>query len=258
MSKIPFTRNSPQARQNQTPQQPVEGQPDPNAPYQHPMLEDPNALANRLEDSELFVRRNKNIVFGLLAALVLAVVGGFGYYTWRQSQDDKAQAAMIQAVNYWEADSLKKALKGDGQAGGLEAIATEYSGTKAGNLANFYAGAASLKEGKFEQAIDYLEDFSSDDLLLQARANALIGDANMELKKYKEAANYYQKAADYKANEYFTPAYLMKLAVAQEMQKDFAAAEQAYSKIIGDYPNAAEANEAKIYQARAKAMTGAK
>ncbi|OON71184.1 cytochrome C biosynthesis protein [Hymenobacter sp. CRA2] len=222
----------------------------------HPLLEDPNALATRLEDSELFVRRNKSIVFGLLAALVLLVVGGFGYYTWRKSQDDKAQAAMFQAVNYWEADSLKKALKGDGQYDGMENVASEYSGTKAGNLANFYAGAAALKEGKYDQAIDYLEDFTSDDLLLQARAYALIGDANMELKKYKEAADYYQKAADYKANEYFTPGYLMKLALAREMQKDLTGAAEAYAKIISDYPTAAELNDAKIYQARNKAMAG--
>jgi tetratricopeptide (TPR) repeat protein len=258
MSKIPFTRNSPQARQNQTPQPAVEGQPDPNAPTQHPLLEDPSALANRLEDSELFVRRNKNVVFGLLALIVLAVVGAFGYYTWRNSQDDKAQAAMFQAVNYWEADSLKKAMKGDGQSGGLEGVASEYGGTKAGNLANFYAGAAALKEGKFKEAIDYLEDFSSDDLLLQARAYALIGDANMELKQYKEAADYYQKAADYKTNEYFTPGYLMKLAVAREMQKDYSAASEAYAKIVSEYPTSAEVNDAKIYQARAKALTGGK
>jgi TolA-binding protein len=258
MSKIPFTRNSPQARQNQTPQQPAEGQPDPNAPYEHPLLEDPNALANRLEDSELFVRRNKNLVFGALAVLVLAVVGAFGYYYWRTSQDEKAQAAMFPAVSYWEADSLKKAMKGDGQAAGLEGLAGEYSGTKASNLVNFYAGVAALKEGKYEQAIDYLEDFSSDDLLLQARAYALIGDANMEQKKYKEAADYYQKAADYKTNEYFTPGYLMKLAVAREMQKDFAGAGEVYAKIVNEYPMSAEVNDAKIYQARALAMTGGK
>ncbi|RTQ48397.1 tetratricopeptide repeat protein [Hymenobacter gummosus] len=258
MSKIPFTRNSPQARQNQTPQQPADGQPDPNAPYEHPLLEDPNALANRLEDSELFVRRNKNLVFGLLGLIALAVVGAFGYYYWRTSQDQKAQAAMFQAVNYWETDSLKKAMKGDGQAVGLEGVATNYSGTKASNLANFYAGVAALKEGKYEQAIDFLEDFSSDDLLLQARAYALIGDANMEQKKYKEAADYYQKAADYKTNEYFTPGYLMKLAVAREMQKDYAGAGEIYADIISKYPLSAEVNDAKIYQARVQAMTAAK
>ncbi|UYZ58403.1 tetratricopeptide repeat protein [Hymenobacter latericus] len=258
MSKIPFTRNSPLARQNQPQQQPEQGQPDPNAPAAHPMLEDPNALAARLGESEDFVRRNKNILFGILAAVVLLVVGGFGYYTWRSSQDEKAQAAMFQAVHYWESDSLKKAMKGDGQYAGLEAVVNEYSGTKAANLANFYAGTAALKNGEFQKAIDYLEDFSSDDLLLQARAYALIGDANMELKKYKEAGDYYQKAADYKTNDYFTPAYLMKLALAQEMQKDYAAAEQTYSKIVTDYPTSSEVTDAKVYQARAKAMLGGK
>ncbi|KAA9332938.1 tetratricopeptide repeat protein [Hymenobacter busanensis] len=257
MSKIPYTGQSPQARQGQVPQQqPNAGQPDLNAPVEHPLLEDPDALAARLGESEEFVRRNKNILFGVLAALVLAIVAGFGYYTWRKSQDEKAQAAMFQAVNYWEADSVKKALKGDGQYDGLETIASEYSGTKAGNLANFYAGAAALKEGQYAQAIDYLEDFSSDDMLIQARAYALIGDANMELKKYKEAADYYQKAADHKANDYFTPGYLMKLATAKEMAKDNAGAVAAYDKIVNDYPTAAEVNDAKIMRARAQAMTG--
>ncbi|GAA4390368.1 tetratricopeptide repeat protein [Hymenobacter koreensis] len=257
MSKIPYTGQSPQARQGQVPQQqPTEGQPGLNTPVEHPLMEDPDALAARLGESEEFVRRNKNILFGVLAAIVLAVVAGFGYYTWRKSQDEKAQTAMFQAVNYWEADSVKKALKGDGQYDGLETIATEYSGTKAGNLANFYAGAGALKEGQYAKAIDYLEDFSSDDFLIQARAYALIGDANMELKKYAEAANYYQKAADHNANEFFTPGYLMKHATAREMANDYAGAVQDYDRIINDYPTAAELNDAKIMRARAQAMAG--
>ncbi|WP_400192745.1 tetratricopeptide repeat protein [Hymenobacter sp. B81] len=252
MSKIPYTGQSPQARQGQAQQQPGAVPPEEGQPAAHPLLEDPDALANRLGESEEFVRRNKNIVFGLLAAIVLAVVAGFGYYTWRKSQDEKAQTAMFQAVNYWEADSTKKALKGDGQYDGLEAIASEYSGTKAANLANFYAGAAALKEGQFTKAIDFLEDFSSDDLLIQARAYALIGDANLELKKFKEAADYYQKAADYNANDFFTPGYLMKLATARELNKDFAGAVAAYDKIVNEYPTAAEINDAKIMRARAQ------
>jgi tetratricopeptide (TPR) repeat protein len=255
MSKIPYTGNSPLARQSK--QQAVPGEPEEvNASVEHPLLEDPDALASRLGDSEEFVRRNKNIVFGLLAAVVLLIVGGVGYYTWRNSQTEKAQAAMFQAVNYWESDSLKTALKGDGQYDGLETVASEYGGTKAGNLANFYAGAAALKSGDYKKAIDYLEDFSSDDLLLQARAYALIGDANMELKKYKEAADYYQKAADYKANDYFTPGYLMKLAIAREENKDYTGAAEAYEKVVNDYPTAGEVNEAKIMLARAQAQAG--
>ncbi|WP_167856472.1 tetratricopeptide repeat protein [Hymenobacter metallicola] len=257
MSKIPYTRNSPQNRPQPTqvpadPNQPIEGELVP----EHPLLEDPDALAARLANSEDFLRRNKNILLGLLALIVLAVVGAFGYYTWRSSQDSKAQAAMFQAVNYWEADSLAKAMKGDGQYDGLEAIASEYSGTKAGNLANFYAGAAALKQGQFQAAIDYLEDFSSDDLLVQARAYSLLGDANMELNKYKEAADLYNKAANHNANEFFSPGYLMKEATARELAKDYEGAIKAYDKILTDYQNAQEANEAKQFKARAEGLNG--
>ncbi|SNR49558.1 tetratricopeptide repeat protein [Hymenobacter mucosus] len=255
MSKIPFTGKSPQARQQQQvtsdPLQPVEA-------YnpEHPLLEDPDALATRLANSEDFLRRNKSVLLGLLAVVVLAVAGGFGYYIWRSSQDGKAQAAMFQAVDYWEADSLQQAMKGDGRNLGLERIASEYSGTDAGNLANFYAGAAALKQGNFKAAVDFLEDFSSDDLLVQARAYALLGDAHLEQNQNKEAADFYNKAANHNANEYFSPIYLLKEATAREQANDYAGAISAYDKILTEYPAAAEAAEARQYKARAEGLAG--
>lgn len=258
MSKIPFTGKSQQARQQQT-QQVVSSDPlQPAEAYnpELPLLEDPDVLAARLANSEDFLRRNKNVLLGLVAVVVLAVAGGFGYYLWRGSQDTKGQAALFQAVNYWEADSLQKAMKGDGKNLGLERVASEYSGTDAGNLANFYAGVAALKQGQYKQAIDYLEDFSSDDYLVQARAYSLLGDAHAELNQAKEAADFYNKAATHNANEYFTPGYLLKEATAREVAKDYTGAISAYDKIITEYPAAAEATEAKQYKARAEALTG--
>lgn len=255
MSKIPYTRNTPNARQR------TEVPADPNQPVtdgvtEHPLMEDPDALAIRLVESEDFVRRNKTALLSLLAVVVLAVVGGFAFYTWRNTQNEKGQAAMYQAVNYWEADSLNKALKGDGQYDGLATITSEYNGTQAANLANFYAGVAALKDGKYQNAIDYLEDFTSDDLLVQARAYSLIGDAYLELDKFKEAADQYEKAANYKANEYFSPGYLMKEATARELAKDNDGAIKAYTRIVDEYQNAAEVTEAKQYLARVQALAG--
>lgn len=255
MSKIPFTGKSQQNR----PQRVVST--DPLAPAQaynpeHPLMEDPDALAMRLLESEDFVRRNKNVLLGLLAVVVLAVAGGFGYYLWRNSQNEKGQAAMFQAVSYWEADSLQKSLKGDGRNLGLERVASEYGGSDAGNLASFYAGVAALKQGQYKAAIDYLEDFSADDYLVQARAYSLIGDAHLELNQPKEAADYYNKAANYNANEYFSPAYLLKEGTAREVAKDYAGAITAYDKILTAYPAAAEATEAKQYKSRAEGLNG--
>jgi TolA-binding protein len=255
MSKIPYTGKSQQARQGQANQQnnvPA----DPLAPAEqfvpseNPLLEDPDALAARLVESEDFVRNNRSLLLGILAVVVLAVVGGFGYYTWRNQQDSKAQASMFRAVNNWEADSLNKAIKGDGKAPGLTTVANEYGSTKAGNLANFYAGVASLKQGKYKEALDFLEDFSSDDYLVQSRAYSLMGDAQLELNKPKEAADLYAKAADHNANEFFSPGYLLKEGTARELAKDNEGAVKAYDRIITDYPTAQEVAEARQYKAK--------
>ena len=246
MSKIPYTGKTPGARQ---PVRPTSTDPlapaDENYVTENPLLEDPDALAARLADSEDFVRRNRTLLLGVLVAVVAVVAGAFGYNYYRTSQDAQAQAAMFRAVNYWEADSLAKAAKGDGKHPGLDKVASEYGGTKAGNLADFYAGVAALKQGKYQDAYNYLDKFSSSDYLVQARAYSLMGDAQLELGKAKDAADLYAKAADHNANEYFSPGYVLKQGIALEAAKDNAAATKAYDRIINDYSAAAEVAEAR-------------
>ena len=250
MSKIPYTGKAPGARQPLQRTSPDPLVPAEEIPAERPLLEDPDALAARLVESEDFVRRNQGVLLGVLGLVVVAIVGFFGLNYWRTQQTQRAQASMFRAVDYWEADSLKKSLNGDGKAPGLETITKEYGSTKAGDLANFYAGVAALKQGNYKLALDDLEDFSSDDYLVQARAYALMGDAQLELGKPKEAADLYAKAADHNANEYFSPAYLLKEAIAREEAKDPEGARKAYDRILNEYPTAAEAAEAKQGRAR--------
>ena len=251
MSKIPYTGKTPGARQ---PVRPVSTDPlapaEENYVTENPLLEDPDALAARLADSEDFVRRNRNVLLGILVAVVVVVGSFFGYNYWKGQQDAQAQAAMFRAVDNWEADSLKPALQGDGKLPGLNRVANEYSGTKAGNLASFYAGVALLKQGKFQDAYNALDKFSSDDYLVQSRAYSLMGDAQLELNKPKEAADLYAKAADHNANEYFTPGYLLKQGVALEVAKDNDGAVKAYDRILDDYATSQEAAEARQAKAR--------
>ena len=171
------------------------------------LLENPEVLAEKVEGVEHWIEDNPKIVFGVLGILAVVVGGFFGYQYWMSSQDDLAQKEMFQAVRYFEGDSLALAMEGDGNNLGFKQIIEDYGMTDAANLANYYAGAVSLKQGKFQLAIYYFEDFKSKDELIQARAYSLIGDAHMELKKYEEAATYYDKAANYKPNKFFTPTY---------------------------------------------------
>lgn len=218
------------------------------------LVENPEVLADRLAQSEDFVKKNKTKLLGVFAAIAAIIVAGFLYYNYRSTQNEEAQEAMFQAVYYFEADSLNKALNGDGQYDGLLKIADEYSGTDAGNLANFYAGVALLKQGSFAEAQSHLEDFKSDDYLMQARAYSLIGDALSEQGKYKEAADMYNKAANHNSNQYFSPLYLMKAGIAYEAANDFQAAANTYDKIIKSYAASAEVTDAKKYKARAETL----
>ncbi|MCU0353657.1 MAG: tetratricopeptide repeat protein [Cytophagales bacterium] len=215
-----------------------------------------NAPELSLDTAEDFVQRNRNLLLGGLAVVALLVGGIFFYRYYTRNQEAEAQKYMFRAVSYFEADSLKKALNGDGLNDGLLKIADDYGNTKAGNLAHFYAGVALLKQGKFDDAISHLKDFNADDLLLQARAYSLIGDAYLEKKQAGEAIEYYEKAANYEPNKYFTPAYLLKLALAYEINKQNDKAIEAYNKIITQYEDAAEANTAKKYKSKLEGLAG--
>ncbi len=214
------------------------------------LLENPEVIAEKLEGAEHWIEEHFKLVLGVLGAIVLIVGGYFGYRYYLNGQDAQAQKEMFQAVRYFEADSLNLALKGDGNNLGFEQIIEDYSGTDAANLANFYAGVISLKQGKYPLAILYLEDFKSNDLLVQPRAFSLIGDAYMEQKKYEEAAKFYGKASSHSPNKYFTPTYLMKEALAYEKLNKNDKAKEAYQKIIDQFFDSSEYQNARKFKAR--------
>ena len=217
------------------------------------VLEDPNAIVDKA--NEFFSsKRNKALVFGIggVIAAVIVAISGYNYYI--TNQNNTAQEELFQAQFYFEADSLGLALNGDGNSYGFLEIIDEFSGTKAANLANFYAGASYLRLGDFDGAIRHLSDFSSSDYLVQARAYTLIGDAYMEMDEFSDAIGYYKKAADYKPNKSFTPTYLKKLAVAQEQNGDLADAAETYGEIVKDYPQSTEIHDAKKQKARLEAL----
>lgn len=216
------------------------------------ILEDPNAIVEKA--NEFFSsKRNKTMVFGIGGILAVVIVGLAGYNYYITDQDKAAQEELFQAQYYFDADSLGLALNGDGNSYGFLEIMDEFPGTKAANLASFYAGASYLKLGDFEGAIRNLNKFSSDDYLLQGRSYSLIGDAYMEQDDFSNAIDSYKKAVDYKKNDSFTPIYLKKLAIAQEQNGNLSAAATTYGAIIEDYPNATEATDAKKQKARLEA-----
>lgn len=214
------------------------------------VLENQEVLQEKVIGFEQWIEKHPKTIFGIVAVLLLAVAGYFGFNYFKGSQDAEAQKEMFQAIYYFEADSLNLALNGDGNNLGFIDIIDEFGFSDAANLAHFYAGVCYLKQGNYDAAILYLQDYSSNDLLVQPRAYSLIGDAYMEQQKYEDAVKYYNKAASYQPNKYYSPTYLMKAALAYEKLNQNDKAKEAYEKVITEFWDSAEYQNAVKLKAR--------
>lgn len=206
------------------------------------MIESPEALQQEVSKVTEFFEENKSTTLGAGIVLIALVAGFFGFQWYKNSQDVEGEKKLYKAVYAFESDSLSAAAKE------MAKISDEFGGNTQ-NLSDLYLGITLLKQGKYDQAIEKLKSFSSSDLLVQARAYSLIGDAYAEKKSFGEAIEYYQKAADYKPNKFFTPTYLLKLALAFEANKQGKEALDAYSQITDKFPESAESVPAKKYKA---------
>ncbi|MEP1086313.1 tetratricopeptide repeat protein [Algoriphagus sp.] len=225
------------------------------APEHHnDLIEDPSEIAARLGKGEAFVKQNSKVLAGVLIAAVVLIGGILFFQINNQNQNEEAQKEMFQAVYFFEQDSVQLALNGDGINAGLLNIVEEYPRTDAANLAHFYIGSIYLSERNYEQAITELEQFSTDDFLVQAKAYSLIGDANMELGNIDEAISNYKKAAEYDENKFFTPKYLTKLAIAYETAGKTQEAIAAYAEIEDKYFESFEFAAARKHKARLEGL----
>jgi TolA-binding protein len=221
---------------------------------QNELIENPEVIAEKLVPGEDFLKSNSKILAGILAVAVV-LIGGILFFQYNtQQQNEKAQAEMFQAVYFFEQDSVDFALNGDGINKGFLTIIEDYPRTDAANLSHFYTGSIYLSQKKFEDALTHLEEFSSDDYLVQAKAYSLIGDANLELGKTEEAIAQYTKAARTNENKFMSPKYLAKLAVAQEEAGKVEDAIKTYTEIEEKYYESFEFAAARKHKARLEGL----
>ena len=110
-----------------------------------------------------------------------------------------------------------------------------------------------MQKGEFANAIEQLEDFSTDNKLIGPLAVGLLGDAYSETNDFDKAVKNYTKAANMSKNKLTAPIFLKKAGFIYEEQKDWGNALSMYEKIKNDYPDASEASDIDKYIARAKA-----
>lgn len=212
-------------------------------------------IEETLSQTEQFIFKNWKLIAGVVIATVVLITGYFIYQSnYLGPRTEEAQSQMYVAQRFFEADSLDKALYGDGNSLGFIDIVDEYGMTDPGNLANYYAGMSFLKKGNFEQAIDYLEDFNGKDNIIGPMATAAIGDAYMELGDASKAAAYYLEAGNQRDNALTTPLFLLKAGETHEMLGNYDKAIDIYNRIKDNYSKSQEARVVDKYIGRAAAL----
>ncbi|MBO9201809.1 MULTISPECIES: tetratricopeptide repeat protein [Niastella] len=196
-----------------------------------------------------FWGKNNKVITYALAGLVV-IVGGYFAYTkfYKGPAEAKAADAIWKAEDYYRLDSFKLALEGDGMNGGFLKAIKNHGGTKAGNLAQFYAGACYMQLGDFNNAIKYLKEFSTSQVEMEVRAAGLLGDAYSELGKKQEAVDYYKKAGNlFDKDDINSPEYLFRAAMLyQDLGKNKEAIEVLH-QIKDKYPSSQRAFEVDKY-----------
>jgi tetratricopeptide (TPR) repeat protein len=221
-----------------------------------------NTLDETASKSEQWVIKNQKSIFIVIGLIVLIILGSLGYNKYIKAPKEKEAANELAFPKaYFEkamagsvaVDSLLTlGIEGAEGKYGFVDIASEYGSTKAGNLANYYAGMSYLKLKNYELAIEHLEKFESDDELLGPVAKGAIGDAFADIDQPEDALDYYIKAANLRDNDFSSPLFLFKAGnTAMELGK-FSKALELFERIEKEYPNSDEAKEINIYINKAK------
>lgn len=208
-------------------------------------------LESALTKTEHFIEENQKIITYVIGGIILIVAAYLSFNRFYvQKQEKEAQSQMFMAENYFEKDSFNLALNGDGNYLGFLDVIDNYGITKSSNRAKYYAGISYLNLGKYQEALDYLKKFKTNDLLLKPVAEGAKGDAYLELGNNKSALNHYEKAYKANTNELTTPIYMMKAANLLESTDELEKALDLYKTIKEKYPNSAEGTNVEKYIAR--------
>jgi len=224
-----------------------------------------NTLDETASRSEQWVIKNQKAIFGVIALIVISILGLMAYQKYVAEPQEKEAANELAFPKVYFEQAISSAVAVDslfnlglngaeGKYGFID-VADKFSGTKAGNLAHYYAGISFLKMKQYKDAITHLEQFSSDDALLGPTAKGAIGDAFADINQPEDAMDFYIQAANLQSNGFSTPLFLFKAGnTALELGK-FDKALSLFNQIKNEYPTSEEGKNIEVFISKATYAT---
>lgn len=198
--------------------------------------DEPIALDVQLNKGEAFIEKNWKVIVGILVAVVVIVAGVYIYKNHMADKELEAQKAIAAAQTAFAQEQYEQALKGEGNSKGFLKIIDEFGGTETANLAKLYAGLAYAKTDKLDEAIKYLEDFSTqDDDMVSPAAIAALGNLYIQKGDNEKGIKTLLKAADKADNDAVSPVFLLQAGEVYESLGQQDKALELYNRIKKQY-----------------------
>ena len=204
--------------------------------------------------SEAFINKNKKVLVAVVAAVVAIVTVGLLVSTYVIApREKKAAEALFAGERYFQNGDYELALDGDQyEYAGFEAVAADFKGTKAANLAKAYEGISLAKLGRYEEAIATLKAFKGNDVMVAPSVLAALGNCYAQMGQEAQAAATLVKAAKKADNNLLSPAYLIQAGQIYEKLGKKGEALKAYKLIEEKYYGSMQAMDIEKYIERVK------
>ena len=214
-------------------------------------MENPQKTAQEVDKSEEIIEKakaNKKTIIYCFTAIAVIVIAILAYLLIAQSGSRKADELIAKA----------DAAQNDSIALALYAKAAD-AGYKSGNRAKAEMGIRLYRDGKYEEALRYLDDCSLDDNIAEAGVETLKGDCYVNLDKLDKALGAYKDAiSDADKNPEIVPFVLIKMANIYRTQGNHQAEAKAYKEIIDQYPTYVSSTRIDIRKYYERALAASK
>ena len=222
------------------------------------VAKDPEAqIEQALGRTEQWFEKNWKTLTTGVAVVLIVTAAIFGYDTFiRAPKSARAADAMFVAEQMFGAGDWATALNGDGVNLGFVDVVASYGGTREARLAAHYAGVCYMRQGEWDNALEYLGKYRAvkgvTGEVINAENEGLKGDIYVQKGDYNAAAGHFRAAIDASDNILTAPMYLKKLGLTLEANGDYAGAVAAYKQVSEKYPSSFEARDIEKLAAAAE------
>ncbi len=163
--------------------------------------------------TEMFIEKYAKQIGIIFGAILLGVLGFFAYQQFIVNpKNEEATISYLAAQKNLAEGKTQDAFGGKSAANpGFKGTYDQFSGTSVGKLSAYNAGLLKFKEGKYQEAYDLLDKFSSDNKILMALKYGAMADALANQNKNDDALAMLDKATK-TSDDPYTSYYFTKKA----------------------------------------------